>query len=726
MKRRGGERKRVISGVMWRRKRWYDGAFEIIKKLSLFLYFSISVMYMELVFHIRFFDKITSEIILALLFPVCIAMIPAVICALLPEKISKIMSIVFSVFILILFGVQAVYCQVFKTFFAFSLVSEAGNVGQFHDMIFKAIADQWLTILLLIIPLLYLCIFGRKQLTFGVLRWHIPAVALVATVVLHISLLGIMRLYGTEYYSPYDIYYNDLVPDFAVEKLGVITTMRLDLKKLWFGDGDEDGLGLTIFETTTPEQTSPTETSSTEPTSSTGQGGEDLPVKPIEEILDYVLDTSPNILDIDFMTLAGNEDKKVIKELHTYFANSVPTNKNEYTGMFEGYNLIKLTAEGFSTLALDENVTPTLYKLANSGFVFNNFYNASWWASTTDGEYAACMGLIPKSGFGSFRYTGKNKSSLPFSMGNMLTELGYVTYGYHNNHQFNYYGRDLSHPNMGYIYKGPGYGFDLRKTWPESDLEMIEATLPDYINSVPFHAYYMTISGHANYTFTGNSMASRNKALVADLDYSTEAKAYLACQAELDKAIAKLMDELDKAGLLEKTVIVLSGDHYPYALAKETINELAGHEVEDNFELYKSTLILWSGSMEEPIVIDKPCSAIDIMPTLCNLFGIEYDSRLYIGKDILSDADPIVVFANRSFITDKVMYNTKTKETIMLTDGELPDKYISNMQKVVNNMFKISAAIVENNYYSYIEEFTPYGIDKALYPEKYDFPIYTQ
>ena len=312
MKRRGGERKRVISGVMWRRKRWYDVAFEIIKKLSLFLYFSISVMYMELVFHIRFFDKITSEIILALLFPVCIAMIPAVICALLPEKISKIMSIVFSVFILILFGVQAVYCQVFKTFFAFSLVSEAGNVGQFHDMIFKAIADQWLTILLLIIPLLYLCIFGRKQLTFGVLRWHIPAVALVATVVLHISLLGIMRLYGTEYYSPYDIYYNDLVPDFAVEKLGVITTMRLDLKKLWFGDGDEDGLGLTIFETTTPEQTSPTETSSTEPTSSTGQGGEDLPVKPIEEILDYVLDTSPNILDIDFMTLAGNEDKKVI------------------------------------------------------------------------------------------------------------------------------------------------------------------------------------------------------------------------------------------------------------------------------------------------------------------------------------------------------------------------------------------------------------------------------
>lgn len=720
-KRSTQERKRVIAGVMWKRKRWYEGIVEKISRLSLFLYFAFSVIYMELVFHICFFDKITAEILLTLLFPVCIAMIPAAICAILPEKISKVMAIIFSMFILVLFGVQAVYCQVFKTFFAFSLVSEAGNVGQFHDMIFKAIAAQWLTLLLLFVPLLYLCIFGRKQLSFGIIEWQIPVVSIVFAILLHISLLGVMRLYGTEYYSPYDLYHNDLVLDFSVEKLGILTTMRLDLKKLLFGSDGGDGLGLEIIDqsTTTSEEATTDET-----TTSEQQGGTDIPTKPIEEILDYVLDTSPNILSIDFTTLAENEDKKAIKDLHTYFSNSMPTNKNEYTGMFEGYNLIKITAEAFSTLAINEEVSPTLYKLANSGFVFNNFYNASWWASTTDGEYAACMGLIPKSGFGSFRYTGKNKSSLPFSMGNMLTELGYVTYAYHNNHQFNYYGRNLSHPNMGYIYKGPGYGFDLRKTWPESDLEMIEATLPDYINSVPFHAYYMSISGHANYTFTGNYMAKKNKALVDNLDYSTECKAYLACQAELDKALEKLISELDKAGLLETTVIVLSGDHYPYSLAKESIDELAGHEVEENFELYKSTLILWSGSMEEPVVIDKPCSSIDIMPTLCNLFGIEYDSRLYIGKDILSDSDPIVVFSNRSFITDKVMYNTKTKETIMLTDEELPEKYVSNMQKVVTNMFKISAAIVENNYYSYIEEYTPYGIDKALHPEKYDFPIY--
>ena len=121
-----------------------------------------------------------------------------------------------------------------------------------------------------------------------------------------------------------------------------------------------------------------------------------------------------------------------------------------------------------------------------------------------------------------------------------------------------------------------------------------------------------------------------------------------------------LLEQLDEAGLTEDTVIVLSGDHYPYGLTYEEQCEIAGHELEKNFELYKSTLIIWSGSMEEPIEIDKPCSALDILPTLLNLMGIEYDSRLLMGRDILSEADPLVIFSNRSWITNLAKYNSVT------------------------------------------------------------------
>ena len=100
-------------------------------------------------------------------------------------------------------------------------------------------------------------------------------------------------------------------------------------------------------------------------------------------------------MDIDFEELARNEDNQAIRTLHNYFASVKPTNKNEYTGMFEGYNLILITAEGFSPYAVHKEVTPTLYKLVNEGFVFNNFYTALWQTSTSDGEFVALTGLIP-------------------------------------------------------------------------------------------------------------------------------------------------------------------------------------------------------------------------------------------------------------------------------------------------------------------------------------------
>lgn len=414
------------------------------------------------------------------------------------------------------------------------------------------------------------------------------------------------------------------------------------------------------------------------------------------------IDKSPNILTIDFEQLILNEKNDTIKKLHTYFASQTPTNKNEYTGMFAGYNLILITAEGFSPWAVDENITPTLYKLTHEGFLFNNFYTPLWWSSTSDGEYVACTSTIPKGGVISMYVSGKN--DMPFCLGNQLGKLNYDCYAYHN-HTYTYYHRDVSHPNMGYQYKGVGNGLEVTNTWPESDYEMMVQTIPEYIDQEPFHAYYMTVSGHMNYTFIGNSMSYKNRDAVKDLPYSEEAKAYIACNVELDRALEYLIQELEKAGVAKKTVIALSADHYPYGLEKSKIDEIAGYEVEDNFEIYKNYFILWNAGMKEPIVIDKPCSSLDILPTISNLFGIDYDSRLLMGKDILSDARPLVMFSNRSFITDQVMYNSTNGEITKLTENELSEKEISNLNKIVKNKFMISSSILEENYYSYLRAY---------------------
>ena len=168
-----------------------------------------------------------------------------------------------------------------------------------------------------------------------------------------------------------------------------------------------------------------------------------------------------------------------------------------------------------------------------------------------------------------------------------------------------------------------------------------------------------------------------------------------------EKIALTLVKQLEEKGIADKTVIAISADHYPYGLEKAEIDELAGHEVESNFELYKSSFILWTKN-RDAIVIDKPCSSLDIIPTLSNLFGLEYDSRLLMGSDILSSSDPLEIFSNRCFITDKAMYNSKTKEVINLTENQLEEEYINNINKIISRKFIFSAEILDRDYYSYV------------------------
>lgn len=393
--------------------------------------------------------------------------------------------------------------------------------------------------------------------------------------------------------------------------------------------------------------------------------------------------------------LIENETDPVVKNMHEYFSQVQPTAQNEYTGKYEGYNFILITAESFSPFAIHKEVTPTLYKMAHEGFRFTNFYTPLWEVSTSDGEYVACTSLIPKSGVWSFQESADN--ALPFAMGNQLKKLGYKTVAYHN-HTYTYYRRDLSHPNMGYEYKGLGNGLDVEETWPESDLEMMQKTIPEYIDEKPFHAYYMTVSGHMQYSFTGNTIAYKNRDVVKDLPLSDQAKAYLATQVELDRALAYLLEQLEKAGVADRTLIAISSDHYPYGLDDQTMNELAGHQVEENFELYQNSFILYTSGME-PVTIDKPASSLDIIPTLSNLLGLKYDSRLLMGRDIFSDSPPLVIFRNKSFITEKGFYNAMTGEFTPSGGEDVDEEYIEQIKNMVERKFYYSVKILVKDYY---------------------------
>lgn len=686
-----------------RTSKFYSTLSEFASNYWLACFFILLITYLELLYRIYIFGNLNFDYFFAFVFALSAGTALYIIIGLFPARSAWVATTVITFLVGLVYGVQLVYYRIFQTPLSLISVTGAGDALKFVDIIFEAIWKNIVAIILLFVPFILLLVF-KKVLVLkerSLTQW---SYVLLFCVISFSSAIVCVASTGNEPVSQYNLYFHETSPELSVNKLGVMTTMRRDFEKLVFGEVsselENELMDIeNIFDipggTLTSDSGTSIEPGKTGiPAEITGDDAQEPP-----ESQEPAIPLKPyNIMDIDFETLMASGKSDPLYTMHEYFSSVEPTATNQYTGMFEGCNLVMLTAEGFSPYVISPELTPTLYEMANEGFVFNNFYNPIWWVSTSDGEYVACTGLIPKGGVWSFYKSAENY--MPFAMGNQLKKLGYMTKAYHN-HTYSYYRRDLSHPNMGYDYKGIGNGLEVKGTWPESDLEMMEVTADEYIGQQPFHAYYMTVSGHMNYNFGGNHMAKKNRDYVEDLPYSDTSKAYIACNLELEFALSSLMEKLEIAGVAENTVIVLSADHYPYGLEKKYLDELAGHEVEKNFELYKSTLIIYKKGME-PVIVDKTCASLDIIPTLSNLFGLDFDSRLLMGSDILSDSPALTIFSNRSWMTDRAKYNS-TSGKVTFTDGTKQDKeYVSLVNNMVADKFKYSRRILETDYYSKI------------------------
>ena len=196
-------------------------------------------------------------------------------------------------------------------------------------------------------------------------------------------------------------------------------------------------------------------------------------------------------------------------------------------------------------------------------------------------------------------------------------------------------------------------------------------------------------------------MAYKHRAEVKDLPYSDAIKAYIATNMELDKALESLINKLEEKGILDDTVIVMSADHYPYGLKNEQINEVTPME-DEKFDIHKNNLIIWNNNIPYT-EINKYAMSIDILPTILNLFGFEYDSRLLIGRDILSNSDGIVILSDRSWINEYGKYNASKKKFTAFKDN-IPEGYVEKMNEEVYNKYVISKNILENDYYRTIFE----------------------
>ena len=642
-----------------------------MKKFNRLFYLSLLIIYLEILTKI-FITKSVNGIFLTLLFSIPLILILYLITNIFKRKGNIILTYIITIIFIFYYCFQFFFHRLFSNIFSFNTLGLASNALDFTNIIFDVILKNIWVVLLYLLPLILIIIF-HKRINFerSSIKWII--ISFILCLVIWISSLFCLFINKEDTYSAYNLYYNINSEAKTVETFGLYTYTRLDIKRVLFGF--EEKL------TTTDEPDLPTENESDEP----------------EEVA-----VTYNEIEIDFDSLIASESNKTIKSMLEYFKNSDATNKNEYTGMFKGKNLIFLLAEGYNMIAVDPELTPTLYKLTHEGFVFNNFYSPVF-LSTTGGEFQATTGLIPTQSI--LSDWKKYMPTISYGLGNAFSNIGYTANGYHN-WTYTYYSRQKTMETLGFTsYMGCGNGMEdlINCSWLPSDVDMINATLPLYKNKEPFVTYYVTVSGHAPYAYnsTGNSIALKNIDLVRDLPYSNNVKAYLATQIEFDRALETLINSLDEAGILEDTVIAFVGDHYPYTLTIDEINEISDYKRDEIIEVNRSNFVIWNSEMET-VEVDKVGSQIDVLPTLLNLFGIEYDSRLIVGKDILSDAPGLAIFSNRSWVSDYGTYNRgkfTLKEGVTL-DNE--DEYVRSMNNLVSNRFTLSANIIKYNMYEYL------------------------
>lgn len=449
----------------------------------------------------------------------------------------------------LLYIVQFLIYKQFKQFYDINtMTGGAGDaVTSFFSEIMHLIFPQGgiFVILLFLLPFILYLIFSARLIP--AIRGNF-ATRIVSAGASAISYgIALVLVFTSSIYAP--VYRTQYNFQSAVSNFGLITGMRLDLQNnLSGGDLSFEQEDTTVFYTGEADE------------------AEEQPEKPpAEEPSASPIVYGYNTIDIDFNQLNENASDQ-IKALNEYVQSLAPSRQNEYTGLFKGKNLILITAEAFSAEVIDPELTPTLYRLATKGINFTDYYQPSS-AGTTGGEYQIIFGMMPTDGGMSFKNTSDHLNY--YTMGSQLNRLGYYGKAFHNN-TYTYYDRDVTHNNLGYSDGFMGYGNGMeqyvKNTWPQSDYEMISGTLPTYIDKQPFNVYYMTVSGHSNYTRSGNTMTSRHWDKVKDLPFSDTVKGYLAANLDFEDALAYLVGELEARGIADDTVICISSDHFPYGL----------------------------------------------------------------------------------------------------------------------------------------------------------------
>ena len=428
-------------------------------------------------------------------------------------------------------------------------------------------------------------------------------------------------------------------------------------------------------------------------------------VQEFEKVEQVVNDYTRYIDDTLWNKVIENETNKTMKTLHNYYSSKEITDKNDYTGMFKDKNLIVIMMESTNTILLNPEYYPNMYKLYTEGWAWDNAYSPRNACSTGNNEMSGMVSLFTINNTCTANIYRKNV--YPEAIFNLFNEAGYTTTSYHN-YTEHYYYRKIYHPNMG---SGKYYGVqalgipysNVYQEWP-SDVALVEKVLEKTKDQEKFMAWMTTVSAHQPYT-QSSTLGNKHLALFKETNYNTSLKRYMSKLKEFDLAVGALIEGLEEQGKLDDTVIVMYSDHYPYGLTNNTLNSYFDYNVGTQRNVDKTPFVIYNTQITGT-KFDEYTTYMNIVPTVANLFDLNYDPRLYAGFDILSDTyENRVVFADGSWKDPVAYYSASTgKVTYAQENVTYTAEEIKAINESIDNRISMSNLAIKKDYFNYLEQ----------------------